>query len=112
MQEGSKATVRSAAGSGGSAAAVGRQRWALLAAAIAVFGGLYLRIFTAPPPAGFASPKAAASAVSSAKAFYRPQLLPNSTAPSVPSGIFNATYENWAIPQSAAIAMGGCGCSS
>ncbi len=85
MQEGSKATVRSAAGSGGSAAAVGRQRWALLAAAIAVFGGLYLRIFTAPPPAGFASPKAAAPAVSSAQAFYRPQLLPNSTAPSVHS---------------------------
>src|SRR6266851_4407352 len=85
MQEGSKATVRSAAGSGESSAAVGRQRWTLLAAAIAVFGGLYLRIFTAPPPAGFASPKAAASAVSSAKAFYRPQLLPNSTTPSVHS---------------------------
>src|SRR6266704_1042096 len=85
MQEGSKATVRSAAGSGGSAAAVGRQRWALLAAAIAVFGGLYLRIFTAPPPAGFASPKAAASAVSSAQAFYRPKLIPHSTEPSVHS---------------------------
>ena len=78
-------TVRGTAGSGETAVLVGWPRWALLAAAIAVFGGLYLRIFTAPPPAGFASPKAAASAVSSAKAFYRPQLLPNSTARSVHS---------------------------
>ena len=67
------------------AAAAGWQRWALLAATIAVFGGLYLRIFTAPPPAGFAPPKAAAPAMSGAGPFYRSQFLPNSTEQSVHS---------------------------
>jgi len=52
---------------------------------MAVFGGLYLQIFTAPPPAGFASPKAAAPAMSGAGPFYRSQFLPNSTEQSVHS---------------------------
>src|SRR5436309_14090941 len=67
------------------AVAAGWQRWALLTATIAVFGGLYLRIFTAPPPAGFAPPKAAAPAMSGAGPFYRSQFLPNSTEQSVHS---------------------------
>jgi len=57
----------------------------LLAAAIAVFGGLYLRTFTAPAPAGFALPKAAPLAASASRPFYRPQLLPNNTTRSVHS---------------------------
>jgi predicted neuraminidase len=77
--------MRSTADSDEAAVAVGWQRWALLAAAIAVFGGLYLRIFTAPPSAGFALPEAATSAASSPKPFYRSQFLPNSTRQSVHS---------------------------
>lgn len=85
MQEGLKVTVRSTAGSEEAAVAVEWRRWALLAAAIAVFGGLYLRIFTAPSPAGFASLEAAAPAASASRPFYRPQLLPNNTTRSVHS---------------------------
>ena len=78
-------TVRSAAGSEAAAVAVGWLRWSLLAAAIAVFAGLYLRILTAPTPAGFALPKAATPVAPAAAPFYRSQLLPNSTTRSVHS---------------------------
>jgi predicted neuraminidase len=78
-------SVRGTAGSDEAAVAVRWPSWALLAAAIAVFGALYLRIFTAPPLAGFASPKAAPPAVSGAGPFYRSQFLPNSTEQSVHS---------------------------
>jgi predicted neuraminidase len=49
----------------------------LLGAAIAVFGGLYLRVLTALPRGGFASPRAAAPAVSGPGPFYRSQFLPS-----------------------------------
>jgi predicted neuraminidase len=60
-------------------------RWALLAAAVSAFGGLYFRIVTAPAPGGFALPRAAAGAAAPAKPLYRQQLLPNSAGLSVHS---------------------------
>ena len=78
-------TVPSTGDSDQAAVAAGWQRWALLAAVTVVFGGLYLRIFTAPPPADFAPPKAATPAMSGAGPFYRSQFLPNSTEQSVHS---------------------------
>ncbi len=78
-------TVPSMGDSDQAAVAAGWQRWALLAAVTVVFGGLYLRIFTAPPPADFAPPKAATPAMSGAGPFYRSQFLPNSTEQSVHS---------------------------
>lgn len=78
-------SVRSKAGAEKSAVAPGWQRWALLAAALAVFAGLTLRIFSAPAPAGFSPPRATAPAPSASEPFYRQQLLPNSTARSVHS---------------------------
>jgi predicted neuraminidase len=57
----------------------------LLAAVVFTFGGLGLRIATAPAPAGFALPRAAPSAAPPAKPFYRQQLLPNGAGLSVHS---------------------------
>jgi len=62
-------------------------RWALLAAAILVFGGLYFRSFTASVPGGFAFPQALprAAPAPAAAPFYRESLIPNDSARSVHS---------------------------
>ncbi|TMH38130.1 MAG: hypothetical protein E6H56_16170 [Betaproteobacteria bacterium] len=60
-------------------------RWGSLAAAALVFGGLYVRALTAPPPAGFVPPQAATLAASAPTPRYEAQLLPNSSAASVHS---------------------------
>src|SRR5437879_11779610 len=60
-------------------------RWGSLAAAALVFGGLYVRVLTAPPPAGFVPPQAATLAASAPTPRYEAQLLPNSSAASVHS---------------------------
>jgi len=60
-----------------------RSRVLLLAVALA-FGGLYYRAASAPSAGGFAPPVTAAPAIR-AEPYYRSQLLPNSTAPSVHS---------------------------
>jgi predicted neuraminidase len=56
----------------------------LLVAAAFAFGGLYYRTASAPSAGGFAPPAAAAPSIK-AEPYYRSQLLPNSTAPSVHS---------------------------
>jgi len=57
----------------------------LLVAVVLAFGGLYFRIFAAPPPGGFALPQAATRAAASTRPLYRQQLLPNSAERSVHS---------------------------
>ena len=78
-------TAQTAADSGGAANADKWLRPALLAAAVLIFGGLYLRPFSAPSPGGFMPPQAGARAVPVAAPFYRALLIPNEAAPSVHS---------------------------
>lgn len=60
----------------------GRLKWVSLAAIALVFAGLYFRAFEAPPAPRWVPPRAP-SQTPSPKPFFRSELLPNGSAPSV-----------------------------